>query len=256
GPMEVDRALGVMADVCGAIDFSHKKGIIHRDVKPANVMISRDGAVKVMDFGIARAVSDSTSTLTKTSSVMGTAQYLSPEQARGESVDARSDLYSAGCVLYEMLTGAPPFTGESPVAVAYQHVRETPAPPSSLDPGIDRYVDPVVMQSMAKNPENRDDSAGDMRSDRLAVLTGDRPAALLWLGTDGLDDDVQPDAPHGLTGDGFGCGLGAGAAGVAGARASDWGPPSDAPAAAHGLPGLSAGAGHATRHYADSSRRR
>ena len=92
GPMEVDRALGVMADVCGAIDFSHKKGIIHRDVKPANVMISRDGAVKVMDFGIARAVSDSTSTLTKTSSVMGTAQYLSPEQARGESVDARSDL--------------------------------------------------------------------------------------------------------------------------------------------------------------------
>ena len=256
GPMEVDRALGVMADVCGAIDFSHKKGIIHRDVKPANVMISRDGAVKVMDFGIARAVSDSTSTLTKTSSVMGTAQYLSPEQARGESVDARSDLYSAGCVLYEMLTGAPPFTGESPVAVAYQHVRETPAPPSSLDPGIDRYVDAVVMQSMAKNPENRYDSAGDMRSDLLTVLTGGRPAAPLVLSDDDLDDELRPDAPHGFTGAGFGTGLAAGAAGVAGARSSDWGPPSDAPTEAHDLPGLSSGAGAATRHSADSSRRR
>src|SRR5699024_5798244 len=133
---EVDRALGVMADVCGALEFSHKKGIIHRDVKPANIMISRDGAVKVMDFGIARAVSDSSSTLTTTSSVLGTAQYLSPEQARGETIDARSDLYSAGCVLYEMVAGTPPFTGESPVAVAYQHVRETPEPPSAVNPQV------------------------------------------------------------------------------------------------------------------------
>src|SRR5699024_9289673 len=153
-------------------------------VKPANVMISRDGAVKVMDYGIARAVSDSTSTLTKTSSVMGTAQYLSPEQPRGESADARSDRYSAGCVLYELLTAAPTFTGTSPLAVAYQHGRETPAPPSSLDPGSDRYVDAVVMQSMAKNPENRYDAAGDMRSDLLTVLTGGRPAAPLLLSDD------------------------------------------------------------------------
>ncbi|WP_314036839.1 Stk1 family PASTA domain-containing Ser/Thr kinase [Dietzia sp. CH92] len=206
GPMTLERALGVMADVCGALDFSHKKGIIHRDVKPANVMISRDGAVKVMDFGIARAVSDSSSTLTTTSSVLGTAQYLSPEQARGETVDARSDLYSAGCVLYEMVAGVPPFTGESPVAVAYQHVRETPRPPSAVNPEVSRYVDAVVMQAMAKNPENRYTSAGEMRTDLITVLTGGRPAAPLVLSDDELDDDVRPDAPHGFTGAGFGTG--------------------------------------------------
>ena len=230
GPMELGRALGVMADVCGALDFSHKKGIIHRDVKPANIMISRDGAVKVMDFGIARAISDSTSTLTKTSSVLGTAQYLSPEQARGEKVDARSDLYSAGCVMYELVAGVPPFTGESPVAVAYQHVRESPQPPSTVNPDVDRYVDAVVMQSMAKNPENRYDSAGDMRTDLLAVLSGGRPAAPLVLSDDELDDEHRPDAPHGFTGAGFGSGR------------SDWSSPSEAPTEAHALPGLAAGA--------------
>ena len=227
GPMEVDRALGVMADVCGALEFSHKKGIIHRDVKPANIMISRDGAVKVMDFGIARAVSDSTSTLTTTSSVLGTAQYLSPEQARGETVDARSDLYSAGCVLYEMVAGTPPFTGESPVAVAYQHVRETPEPPSAVNPQVNRYVDAVVMQAMAKNPENRYASAGDMRTDLLAVLSGGRPSAPLVLSDDDLDDDQRPDIPHGFTGAGFGSGR------------SDWSSPSDAPTEAHDLAGVS-----------------
>ncbi len=204
GPMEIDRALGVMADVCGAIDFSHRKGIIHRDVKPANIMISHDGAVKVMDFGIARAISDSTSTLTQTSSVLGTAQYLSPEQARGESVDSRSDIYSAGCVLYEMVTGAPPFTGESPVAVAYQHVREDPAPPSTINPELDRYVDAVVMQAMAKNPDNRYSSAGDMRSDLLTVLSGGRPNAPLVLSEDELEDEHRPDAHHGFTSTGWG----------------------------------------------------
>ncbi|MFN3600187.1 MAG: Stk1 family PASTA domain-containing Ser/Thr kinase [Dietzia sp.] len=230
GPMEVERALGVMADVCGALDFSHKKGIIHRDVKPANIMISRDGAVKVMDFGIARAVSDASSTLTNTSSVLGTAQYLSPEQARGETVDARSDLYSAGCVLYEMVAGAPPFTGESPVAVAYQHVRESPQPPSTVNPEVGRYVDAVVMQAMAKNPENRYDTAGDMRTDLLAVLTGGRPAAPLVLSDDELDDGQRPDAPHGFAGAGYGSGR------------SDRIPPSEAPTEAHALPGLAAGA--------------
>lgn len=229
GPMEMNRALGVMADVCGALDFSHKKGIIHRDVKPANIMISRDGAVKVMDFGIARAISDSTSTLTKTSSVLGTAQYLSPEQARGEKVDARSDLYSAGCVMYELVAGVPPFTGESPVAVAYQHVRESPRPPSTVNPDIGPYVDAVVMQSMAKNPENRYDSSGDMRTDLLAVLSGGRPAAPLVLSDDELDDEHRPDAPHGFTGAGYGSGR------------SDWSSPSEAPTEAHPLPGLAAG---------------
>ena len=231
GPMEVDRALGVMADVCGALEFSHKKGIIHRDVKPANIMISRDGAVKVMDFGIARAVSDSSSTLTTTSSVLGTAQYLSPEQARGETVDARSDLYSAGCVLYEMVAGTPPFTGESPVAVAYQHVRETPEPPSAVNPQVNRYVDAVIMQAMAKNPENRYASAGDMRTDLLAVLSGGRPSAPLVLSDDDLDDDQRPDAPHGFTGAGFGSGR------------SDWSSPSEAPTEAHDLAGVSTGTG-------------
>lgn len=236
GAMDIDRSLGVMADVCGALDFSHKKGIIHRDVKPANIMISRDGAVKVMDFGIARAVSDATSTLTKTSSVLGTAQYLSPEQARGETVDARSDLYSAGCVLYEMVTGEPPFTGESPVAVAYQHVRETPQPPSSVNPQVSRYVDAVIMQAMAKNPENRYASAGEMRSDLLAVLSGGRPSAPLVLSDDDLDDDQRPDAPHGFTGAGFGSGR------------SDWSSPSETLTEAHdlgGTPGDGAAAGGA-----------
>lgn len=222
GPMEVERALGVMADVCGALDFSHRKGIIHRDVKPANIMISRDGAVKVMDFGIARALSDASSTLTTTSSVLGTAQYLSPEQARGETVDARSDLYSAGCVLYEMITGSPPFTGESPVAVAYQHVRESPEPPSTVNPAVGRFVDAIVMQSMAKNPENRYPTAGEMRSDLITVLTGGRPSAPLVLSDEDLDDEHQPDAPHGFTGAGYSTG------------------PSEAPTAMHALPGLAA----------------
>ncbi len=230
GPMEMTRALGVMADVSGALDFSHRKGIIHRDVKPANIMISRDGAVKVMDFGIARAISDSSSTLTTTSSVLGTAQYISPEQARGERVDARSDLYSAGCVLYELVAGVPPFTGESPVAVAYQHVRESPRPPSTVNPDIGPYVDAVVMQSMAKNPENRYDSAGDMRTDLLAVLSGGRPAAPLVLSDDELDDEQRPDAPHGFTGAGYGSGR------------SDWSSPSEARTEVHALPVLATGA--------------
>ena len=129
GPMPSKRAIEVIADACQALNFSHQHGIIHRDVKPANIMISKTGAVKVMDFGIARALADANS-VTQTAAVIGTAQYLSPEQARGEKVDARSDVYSLGCVLYEILTGEPPFTGDSPVAVAYQHVREDPVPPS------------------------------------------------------------------------------------------------------------------------------
>ena len=131
--MSQQRVIEVMADVCAALDFSHRHSIIHRDVKPANIMINRAGAVKVMDFGIARALGEGQN-VTQTAAVIGTAQYLSPEQARGEAVDARSDVYAAGCVLFELLTGEPPFTGDSPVAVAYQHVREDPRSPVGAQP--------------------------------------------------------------------------------------------------------------------------
>src|ERR1700759_1362214 len=165
GPMDPYRVCEVVADVCSALDFSHRYGIIHRDVKPANVMITPSGAVKVMDFGIARALSDAQPAVTQTAAVIGTAQYLSPEQARGEAVDARSDVYSTGCLLYELLTGKPPFQGDSPVAVAYQHVRENAPSPSSLNPAIPPAVDSIVMKALAKNPLNRYQSAGDMRED-------------------------------------------------------------------------------------------
>jgi beta-lactam-binding protein with PASTA domain/predicted Ser/Thr protein kinase len=177
GPMQARRAMEVIADVCAALDFSHRNGIVHRDIKPANIMINRAGAVKVMDFGIARAISDASSPMTQTSAVIGTAQYLSPEQARGEQVDARSDVYSLGCVLFEILTGEPPFKGDSPVAVAYQHVREDPALPSSVNPNVPRELDSVILKAMSKNPANRYQSAADMRSDLVRVLGGQRPGA-------------------------------------------------------------------------------
>ncbi|SDE64428.1 Stk1 family PASTA domain-containing Ser/Thr kinase [Rhodococcus tukisamuensis] len=177
GPMPARRAMEVIADVCAALDFSHRNGIVHRDIKPANIMINRAGAVKVMDFGIARAISDSSSPMTQTAAVIGTAQYLSPEQARGEQVDARSDVYSLGCVLFEILTGEPPFKGDSPVAVAYQHVREDPALPSSVNPDIPRELDSVILKAMSKNPANRYQSAAEMRSDLVRVLGGQRPSA-------------------------------------------------------------------------------
>src|SRR5205807_10018208 len=155
----------------------HRHGIVHRDVKPANVMITKTGAVKVMDFGIARALADGQAAVTQTAAVIGTAQYLSPEQARGEAVDARSDVYAAGCVLFELLTGEPPFTGDSPVAVAYQHVREDPKPPSALNPRVPSSLDAIVLKAMAKGPANRYQSSAEMRGDLVRVLSGQRPAA-------------------------------------------------------------------------------
>ena len=177
GPMPPRRALEVIADACQALNFSHQHGIIHRDVKPANIMISDAGAVKVMDFGIARALADTGNRVTQTAAVIGTAQYLSPEQARGESVDARSDVYSLGCVLYEMLTGDAPFVGDSPVAVAYQHVREDPIPPSQKRAGISAELDAVVLKALTKNPDNRYQSAAEMRADLVRVHSGEKPEA-------------------------------------------------------------------------------
>jgi serine/threonine-protein kinase len=177
GHLTPERAMSLAADICGALDFSHRNGIVHRDVKPGNVMITPQGAVKVMDFGIARAVSDSAATMTSTAAVIGTAQYLSPEQARGESVDARSDVYSVGCLLYELVTGAPPFTGDSPVAVAYQHVREDPRLPSSINPAVPAELDSILLKAMSKNPANRYQSAADMRNDLMRALAGQRVEA-------------------------------------------------------------------------------
>ncbi|MEV0436661.1 Stk1 family PASTA domain-containing Ser/Thr kinase [Nocardia sp. NPDC050413] len=177
GPLAPRKAMEIVADVCAALDFSHKAGIVHRDMKPANIMINRAGAVKVMDFGIARAIADSSNPMTQTAAVIGTAQYLSPEQARGETVDARSDVYSVGCVLFEILTGQPPFTGDSPVAVAYQHVKEDPPLPSSVNPAVPRELDSVILKAMAKNPANRYQTAAEMRADLIRVLGGQKPSA-------------------------------------------------------------------------------
>ncbi|MCV7316632.1 Stk1 family PASTA domain-containing Ser/Thr kinase [Mycolicibacillus parakoreensis] len=176
GPLPEHRAIEIIADACQALNFSHQHGIIHRDVKPANIMISTTNAVKVMDFGIARALADS-GNMTQTAAVIGTAQYLSPEQARGESVDARSDVYSLGCVLYEILTGEPPFVGDSPVAVAYQHVREDPVPPSQRKAGLSAGLDAVVLKALAKNPDNRYQTAAEMHADLIRVYNGEAPEA-------------------------------------------------------------------------------
>jgi eukaryotic-like serine/threonine-protein kinase len=172
-----ERALEIIDGVLGALDYSHQSGIVHRDIKPGNVMVTRNGDIKVMDFGIARAMSDNQATMTQTAQVIGTAQYLSPEQARGERVDARSDLYSTGCLMYELLTGRPPFTGDSPVAIAYQHVRENPVPPSVVDPDIPSWADAIVLKAMAKDPGDRYQSAAEMRMDVQRAMNGMAVAA-------------------------------------------------------------------------------
>ncbi|HWB65531.1 MAG TPA: Stk1 family PASTA domain-containing Ser/Thr kinase [Mycobacteriales bacterium] len=182
GRLSPQRALQIAAAICQALELAHVAGIVHRDIKPGNVMITPSGEVKVMDFGIARALTSSTSTMTETATVIGTAHYLSPEQARGEHVDARSDVYSTGCLLYELLTGAPPFTGESAVAVAYQHVREDPLPPSSIEPDIPKAADAIVLTAMAKNPADRYATAGEMRADLERALAGRRVHATPVIG--------------------------------------------------------------------------
>ena len=167
-----ERCLEIVSGVLHALEYSHQSGIVHRDIKPANVMITRNGDVKVMDFGIARAMSDAQFTMTQTAQVIGTAFYLSPEQARGERADSRSDLYSTGCVMYELLVGGRPFTGDSPLAVVYQHVRENPIPPSRLDPELPSWADPIVLKAMAKSPNDRYQTASEMNADIQRAASG------------------------------------------------------------------------------------
>ncbi|MER5768929.1 Stk1 family PASTA domain-containing Ser/Thr kinase [Streptomyces sp. NPDC001985] len=180
-----ERTLEMTTGILQALEYSHRNNIVHRDIKPANVMLTRTGQVKVMDFGIARAMGDAGMTMTQTSAVIGTAQYLSPEQAKGEQVDARSDLYSTGCLLYELLTVRPPFIGDSPVAVAYQHVREEPQPPSNFDAEITPEMDAIVLKALVKDPDYRYQSADEMRADIEACLDGQPVAATAAMGAVG-----------------------------------------------------------------------
>jgi eukaryotic-like serine/threonine-protein kinase len=180
-----ERAMEMTVGILQALEYSHRAGIVHRDIKPANVMLTRTGQVKVMDFGIARAMGESGMTMTQTAAVIGTAQYLSPEQAKGEQVDARSDLYSTGCLLYELLTVRPPFVGDSPVAVAYQHVREDPQPPSVFDPEVTPAMDAIVLKALTKDPDYRYQSADEMRADVEAALDGQPVGATVAMGAAG-----------------------------------------------------------------------
>ena len=172
GSLPPTEALRMTEGVLDALAYSHRNGIVHRDIKPANVMITAEGSIKVMDFGIARAMADANATMTQTSAVIGTAQYLSPEQAQGQPVDERSDLYSTGCMLFELLTGRPPFLGDSAVSIAYQHVGEPPMPPSRLVDGLSDDVDAVVLHSLAKPRDARYQNAGEFRADLQAVRLG------------------------------------------------------------------------------------
>ncbi|NGN63927.1 Stk1 family PASTA domain-containing Ser/Thr kinase [Streptomyces sp. A7024] len=199
-----ERAMEMTTGILQALEYSHRNGIVHRDIKPANVMLTRTGQVKVMDFGIARAMGDAGVTMTQTAAVIGTAQYLSPEQAKGEQVDARSDLYSTGCLIYELLTNRPPFVGDSPVAVAYQHVREEAQPPSVYDPEITPEMDAIVMKALTKDPDYRYQSADEMRADIDACLDGAPvAAATAAMGAVGYGGDhpTQAMSPQGGYGD-------------------------------------------------------
>ena len=202
--IEPSEAATIVEGVLAALAYSHRMGIVHRDIKPANVMITEAGAVKVMDFGIARAVADTSATMTQTQAVIGTAQYLSPEQAQGLPVDARSDLYSTGCLLFELLTGRPPFIGESPVSVAYQHVGEPPQPPSSFNQDIPAAYDTVTLHALVKNRDQRYQSATEFRND-LEAARGGRPLSAAAAGTASLsgaaaglaDEDTRRLGPRG-----------------------------------------------------------
>jgi len=188
-PVPINEAVEIVSGVLSALEYSHAAGLVHRDIKPGNIMLTTDGKVKVMDFGIARALTDSQATMTQTNAVVGTAQYLSPEQARGEQVDARSDLYSTGVVLFELLTGRPPFKGDTAVAVAYQHVSATPPTPSSVTPDVPEPLDRVCMKALAKNRDDRYSSAAEMRADLIRAGRGadvNAPATSVWAAAAGV----------------------------------------------------------------------
>jgi serine/threonine-protein kinase len=176
GPVPVEDAVRYVDGILEALEYSHRAGVVHRDIKPGNVMVTDAGQVKVMDFGIARAVSDSSSTVAETTAILGTAAYFSPEQAKGEPVDARADVYSSGVVLYELLAGRPPFRGESPVAVAYQHVSEAPVAPSEVNESIPRSLDTVVLRALAKDPFQRYQDAAAFRDALDATVGGKVPS--------------------------------------------------------------------------------
>ena len=174
GPLLPERAAEMASDVARALERAHATGLVHRDIKPSNIMITSYGQTKVTDFGIARAIGDGNQTMTQTGMVIGTASYLSPEQAQGNSVDARSDVYALGCVLYEMLTGGPPFKGDTPLSIAYKHVREDAEKPSTINPDVPPALDAIVMKALAKNPDNRYQSAREMRDDLQRFLAGEQ----------------------------------------------------------------------------------
>ncbi|MFT4052437.1 MAG: Stk1 family PASTA domain-containing Ser/Thr kinase [Microbacterium sp.] len=193
GPIPMADAVRYTDGILEALEYSHRAGVVHRDIKPGNVMVTPSGQVKVMDFGIARAVSDSSSTVAETTAIIGTAAYFSPEQAKGDPVDSRADIYSTGVVLYELLTGRPPFRGESPVAVAYQHVSETPLPPSELVDGIPRSLDAVVLRALAKDPFGRFQDAASFRAALDATSEGRHPSKK-QLGS--LTSELYGDSPR------------------------------------------------------------
>ncbi|MDR0482852.1 MAG: Stk1 family PASTA domain-containing Ser/Thr kinase [Cellulomonadaceae bacterium] len=202
----IDEAVEITEGILSALEYSHHAGIIHRDIKPANVMITPTGAVKVMDFGIARAVADSAATMTQTQAVIGTAQYLSPEQARGETVDARSDLYSTGCVFFELLTGRPPFIGDSPVAVAYQHVGQPPVAPSSVASDVPPVLDRIALKALTKDRDQRYSTAAEFHQDLENALHGGvvsadvvDPASTALLGATAADATMAMDASNDAT---------------------------------------------------------
>lgn len=175
GPLEPKEAARIIGQVLTALEYSHRALLVHRDIKPGNIMVTPSGQVKVMDFGIARAVSDNSATVAETGTVLGTAQYFSPEQARGETVDARTDLYSTGVVLFELLTGRAPFRGERPAAVAYQHISEAPVPPSSIDPRVSPAMDSVVLHALRKSKLERFQTAAEFRADVQTAAAGEVP---------------------------------------------------------------------------------
>jgi len=171
GRIMPERAIDIGIDVCRALEAAHEQGVVHRDIKPGNIMVTASGDVKVTDFGIARMATGA-ETVAQTAAVLGTASYLSPEQAQGQPVDGRTDIYSLGCVLYEMVTGRPPFIGDSTVAVASKHVLEQPVPPSRLNRDVSPDLDAVILRALAKNPENRYQTAEDLRRDLERVRSG------------------------------------------------------------------------------------